>query len=125
MPISIVLDAERRFLRVTLTGRWPTISEQMQERANARKIGLLDADRPVLIDLRGVTDDLPQSAEARLAVTAARQSEGWARRRALLVSTDRQCEAAEIFVALAAPALAVFREEAEAIAWLAMVHEHP
>ena len=115
MPALTQTD-DRGFIRITLTGSWPTLDElrKIRKDLDARGEG-----SSVLADMRGVTGDFPYSEQIRSAVANVRDSKTSAvRRRAVLVGSDVQFGIARMFQSLLPGEVQVFRDEETAISWL-------
>src|SRR5258707_12574727 len=107
MPALAHTD-DRGFIRVTLTGSWPTLDElkKLRKDLDARGEG-----NSVLADMRGVTGDFPYSEQIRSVVANVRESKTSAtRRRAVLVGSDVQFGIARMFQSLLPGEVEVFRD---------------
>jgi hypothetical protein len=116
MPLSSELDA-RGFTRLTLDGQWPSIDDLV---AWYRSVGDIRDVHRLLIDMRGTTGPLPKFPKIRETLGAfdTNNQPSRERRRAVIVSSDVQFGVARSFQALVPGDMAVFRDEASAIAWL-------
>ena len=114
MPAITNID-DRGFIRVTLSGSWPTL----EELKGLRK--LLDAGEGhrVLADIRDVTEQFPYYDEIRKVIDRLKGSKASAtRRRAVIVGSDLQFGVARVFQSLLPGQVEVFRDEAAAVVWL-------
>jgi len=115
MPIEAMVDAQG-FLRLTFSDAWPSLAELKTVRMAMENPG---GHRLILADLRGLNGHLPHVDEIRSLIARVANSGGAAaRRRAVVVSTDVQFGVARIFQSLLPGEVGVFRDEAEAVAWL-------
>ena len=115
MPALTHVD-DRGFIRITLSGSWPTVDELRKLR---RDLDARGEGNNVLADMRGVTGDFPYSEQIRDAVATVRQSKtSAARRRAVLVGSDVQFGIARMFQSLLPGEVEVFRDEETALSWL-------
>lgn len=120
MAVRAEADKSGKYLRVTITGSWPTPMEQAQLRADLMKRGVVGLNTVVLIDIRGVTR-LPTSEAIRSAVATAVAQEAAPLRRAFLVETPAQHDVARTMQewgGLEGAQIRVFKDEAAALRWL-------
>ena len=115
MPVLTHVD-DRGFIRITLSGSWPSPDElrKLRKDLDARGEG-----KSVLADMRAVTGEFPYSEQIRSAVANVRDSKASAaRRRAVLVGSDVQYGIARMFQSLLPGEVEVFRDEEAAVSWL-------
>jgi hypothetical protein len=120
MAVKAEPDKTGKYLRVTITGPWPSPMEQAQLRADLMRRGIVGPRTVVLVDMRGVTTP-PTPEEVRNAVATAVAQEAAPIRRAFLVETQAQHDAARAMQELGAfegAPIRVFKDEAAAIRWL-------
>ena len=107
---------DRGFIRLTLSGSWPTLDELRLLRKDLDSRGPRDT---VLADLRAVTQDFPYAEQVRSAVDLVRNDQASnRRRRAVLVGSDVQFGIARMFQALLPGEVEIFRDEQAAVDWL-------
>jgi len=115
LPTTTNID-DRGFIKLTLSGSWPTPSELK----GLRK--LLDGNAGlgrVLADIRDVTGEFPYHDEIRLLIGRVKDSKAAAaRRRAVIVGSDIQFGIARVFQSLLPGEVEVFRDELSAVSWL-------
>lgn len=114
MPIDVQFDADLQLLVVTVAGSWPTLPEIVAQRSRVLARGLLEPGIVELIDVRAVTR-LPNLTQMRATLEAVGTPP---RKRAIVVETSLQFNAGKIAESLDPRSLKVFREEADALAWL-------
>jgi hypothetical protein len=119
MPLTIAYNDQSAFLRVTVTGAWPTAMEQAQVRARLVDHGVLTENTCVLIDLRAVAE-APTPDDIQSAIATAVAQDTALVRRALLV-TPQQYGATSALAELddyeGAP-IKLFKDESAAVRWL-------
>ena len=116
MALSSTRD-ERGFIRLTLTGSWPTIDELI---AWYKTLGDIRSIRLLLIDMRAAAGKMPRFPDIRDTVGAFETDSRFAkdRKRAVIVSNDVQFGIARSFQAIVPGQMEVFRDEPSAITWL-------
>lgn len=115
MSLEIRFDEERRLLHVTVSGTWPTLPEIVAERSRLILAGLIRPGVVELVDARRVTKGIPNLSQMQGILHAIGKPP---HKRALVVSSNVQFGAGRIAEALDPKGVRVFREEAEALAWL-------
>ena len=104
-------------MRLTLDGEWPSLDQMVSLQ---KTLGDMRGVSRVLIDIRKASGPLPKFPGIRETVTAltAHPAAAQRRRRAVIVSSDVQFGIARSFQALLPGDIEVFRDEADALAWL-------
>lgn len=122
MPVTARLDAEGGFLRIEVTGAWPSLDEQRQLRLWLMAQGTLTRDTRALFDLRGMdVATAPFYEGAQQTIAAALQQGGLPRRRAYLAREGAQFGFVRMLQALSENTgieLSCFTDETEAVRWL-------
>jgi len=114
VPIDVQFDADLQLLVVTIAGSWPTLPDIVAQRSRLVARGLLKPGVVELIDIRSVAR-LPNVTEMRAILEAFGAP---SRKRAIVVETSLQFNAGKRAEALEPRSMKVFREEADALAWL-------
>jgi hypothetical protein len=119
MAIAIDTSDAPAFIRITLTGEWPTLEEQSVARQRAIDNGELTAETRALIDFRGLASTAPY-AEVEKIIASAMKAGGWPLFRAYVVGSAVQFGLVRHMKALAPPPveIEVFTDEQEAQIWL-------
>jgi len=120
MPIEVTYEAEAGFLRVTVSGSWPSPVEQATLRSRLLDDGVVTLDTPVLYDVRQLTT-LPSRDQVQEAIATAVAQNVAPMKRAFLVATLAQDLIANRIRTLGereGSSIRVFWEEAAAIQWL-------
>ena len=115
MPIDVKFDEDRRLIRVTVTGAWPTLPEIIDERSRLIMSGFLRPGVVELVDTRGVTKGIPNLSEMQAIMHAIGKPPD---KRAVVVSSNIQFNAGRMAELLDPNGLKVFREEQPALDWL-------
>lgn len=115
MPIDTKFDEDRRLLRVTVTGMWPTLPEIIAERSRLILAGIIRPGVVALVDARGVTKGIPNLSQMQSVMHAIAKPPD---KRAILVSSNVQYEAGRMAELLDPKGLKVFRDDESAIKWL-------
>jgi len=63
MPIDVKFDEEKRLLRVTISGAWPTLPEIVAERSRLILAGIIRPGVVELVDARKVTKGIPNLSQ--------------------------------------------------------------
>jgi hypothetical protein len=115
MPTTTNID-DRGFIRVTLSGSWPTLAEL---RGLRKTLDAADRGQSVLADIRDVTEQFPYYDQIRAAIDRVKDSKPAAtRRRAVIVGSEVQFGIARAFQSLLPGEVEVFRDEGAALIWL-------
>jgi hypothetical protein len=119
MPIAIDTSEAPSFIRITVTGEWPTLEEQRDARQRAIDHGHLTADTRALIDFRGLSSTVPYTEVAKI-IESAMKAGGWPLFRAYVVGSAVQFGLVRHLKALAPPhvEIEVFTDEQEAQVWV-------
>ena len=115
MPIDVKFDEDRRLIRVTVAGTWPTLPEIIAERSRLMAAGYIRPGVVELVDTRGVTRGIPNLSQMQAIMHAISKPPD---KRAIVVGTNLQLSAGRMAELLDPKGLKVFREEAPALAWL-------
>jgi hypothetical protein len=115
MAIDVKFDEDRRLIRVTLTGAWPTLPEVIAERSRLIMAGTIRAGVVELVDARGVTRGIPNLSQMQALLHAISKPPD---KRAIVVSSNIQFNAGRMAELLDPNCLKVFREEQPALDWL-------
>jgi hypothetical protein len=116
MPIEASFDEERKLLRVTVTGTWPTLPEIVAERSRLILAGMIRPGVVELVDARGVTRNIPNLSQMQAILHSISKPPD---RRAIIVGSNVQLSAGRIAELLDPKGLKVFRnDEAAALKWL-------
>jgi hypothetical protein len=115
MPIDLKFDEDRRLLRVTVTGTWPTLPEIVAERSRLILVGIIRPAVVELVDARRVTRGIPNLSQTQAILHAIGKPPF---KRAIVVSSNVQFGAGRMAELLDPKGLRVFRDEESALAWL-------
>ena len=115
MPIDVRFDEERRLIRVTVSGSWPTLPEIIAERSRLILAGVIRPGVVELCDARGVTRGIPNLSQMQAILHSISKPPD---KRAIIVSSAVQFTAGRMAEVLDPQGLRVFREEEPALAWL-------
>jgi hypothetical protein len=115
LPIEIHFDEERRLLRATLTGTWPTLPEIVAERSRLILAGMIRPGVVELVDARAVTKGIPNLSQMEGILHAIGKPP---HKRAIVVTSNVQFNAGRMAELLDPRGLKVFRDEESAIEWL-------
>ena len=115
MPIDVKFDEERRLLRVTISGAWPTLPEIIAERSRLILEGFIRPGVVELVDGRGVTKGIPNLSQIQAILHSISNPPI---KRAIIVSSNVQFGAGRLAETLDPRGLKVFRDEKSALAWL-------
>lgn len=115
MPIDLTFDEDRRLLRVTVTGAWPTLPEITAERSRLILVGIIRPGVVELVDARGVTKGIPNLSQMQAILHAIGKPP---MKRAIVVSSRGQFGAGRMAELLDPKGLKVFRDEDSALQWL-------
>ena len=115
MPIDVKFDEEKRLLRITITGAWPTLPDIIAERSRLILEGFIRPGVVELIDARGVTKGIPNLSQMQAILQSISKP---ALKRAIVVSSNVQFGAGRLAETLDPKGLKVFRDEESALAWL-------
>ncbi len=63
MAIDVTFDEEKRLLRVTISGAWPTLPEIVAERSRLILAGIIRPGVVELVDARQVTKGIPNLSQ--------------------------------------------------------------
>ena len=119
MPLHADTSDAPRFLRITVSGEWPSFDERAAFRRQLIADGHMQPDTRALIDLRGLTT-LPAHGDVDAIVAAARRDGGLTRLHAYVVTTVDQIVIARMLKQSAGPATVVeiFKDAQAAETWL-------
>jgi hypothetical protein len=119
MPLDADTSDAPRFLRITITGDWPSFDERAAFRKQLLADGHLNNDTRMLIDLRGL-ETLPAAGDIDAIVSSARRDGGLPRLHAYVVTTVDQIVVARMLKHSAGPGAVVeiFKEDQDAVTWL-------
>ena len=119
LPLHADTSDSPRFLRITVSGEWPSYDERAAFRKGLITDGLLKPDTLTLIDLRGLTT-LPAHGDVDAIVSAARREGGLTRLHAYIVTTVDQIVLARMLKqsAGAGTVVEIFKDAKEAETWL-------
>ena len=120
MPIEVTFDEDRRLLRVTVTGSWPTLPEIVAERSRLILAGMIRPGVVELVDARGVNKNIPNLSQMQAILHSISKPPD---KRAIIVGSNVQMSAGRIAEVLDPKGLRVFREEQPALEWL--FGDHP
>lgn len=115
MPIDVRFEEERRLVRVTISGAWPTLPEIVAERSRLIVAGIIRPGVVELCDARGVTRGIPNLSQMQAILHSISKPPD---KRAIVVSSTVQFTAGRMAELLDPRGLRVFRDEEPAIAWL-------
>ena len=115
MPIDVKFDEDRKLIRVTVTGAWPTLPEVIAERSRLIMAGMIRPGVVELIDGRGVTKGIPNLSQMQAMLHAIGRPPN---KRAIVVASNIQFNAGRMAELLDPNCLKVFREEQPALDWL-------
>jgi hypothetical protein len=115
MAIDVKFDEEKRLLRVTLTGAWPTLPDIIAERSRLILAGIIRPGVVELVDARSVTKGIPNLSQMQAILHSISNPP---LKRAIVVSSNVQFGAGRIAETLDPRGLKVFRDEESALAWL-------
>jgi len=115
VPIDVKFDEEKRLLRITITGAWPTLPDIVAERSRLILEGFIRPGVVELIDARGVTKGIPNLSQIQAILQSINKP---ALKRAIVVSSNVQFGAGRLAETLDPKGLRVFRDEESALAWL-------
>jgi hypothetical protein len=115
MPIELKFDEDRRLLRVTVTGTWPTLPEIVAERSRLILLGIIRPGVVELVDARSVTKGIPNLSQVQAILHAIGKPPF---KRAIVVTSNVQFGAGRMAELLDPKSLKVFRDEESALAWL-------
>ena len=119
LPLSADTSDAPRFLRITVTGEWPSFDERTTFRRQLLADGHLKPETRTLVDLRGLTT-LPAHGDVDSIVAAARREGGLTRLHAYVVTTVDQIVLARMLKHSSGPGTVVeiFKDVPEAETWL-------
>lgn len=119
MPLHADTSDAPRFLRITVSGEWPSLDDRAAFRRQLIKDGYMRPDTRALIDLRGLTT-LPSHGDVDAIVSAARTDGGLTRLHAYIVTSVDQMVIARMLKQSAGPGTVVeiFKDVQEAETWL-------
>jgi hypothetical protein len=119
LPLHADTSDAPRFLRVTVTGEWPSFDERAAFRRQLITDAHMQPDTRALIDLRGLTT-LPAHGDVDAIVAAARRDGGLTRLHAYVVTTVDQVVLARMLKQSAGPGnvVEIFKDAQEAETWL-------
>jgi hypothetical protein len=115
MAIVVKFDEEKRLLRVTLSGAWPTLPEIIAERSRLILAGIIRPGVVELVDARKVTKGIPNLSQMQAILHSISSPP---LKRAIIVSSNVQFGAGRLAETLDPRGLKVFRDEESALAWL-------
>lgn len=115
MPIDVEFDENRRLIRVTIAGAWPTLPEIVAERSRLIMAGYIRPGVVELVDTRGVTKGIPNLSQMQAILHAISRPPD---KRAIVVGSNVQLNAGKLAEVLDPKGLKVFRDEPAALAWL-------
>lgn len=115
MPIDVRFEEERRLVRVTISGAWPTLPEIVAERSRLIVAGIIRPGVVELCDARGVTRGIPNLSQMQAILHSISKPPD---KRAIVVHSTVQFTAGRMAELLDPRGLRVFREEEAALAWL-------
>lgn len=115
MPIDVRFEEERRLVRVTISGAWPTLPEIVAERSRLIVAGIIRPGVVELCDARGVTRGIPNLSQMQAILHSISKPPD---KRAIVVHSTVQFTAGRMAELLDPQGLRVFRDEEPAIAWL-------
>ena len=119
MPIAVDTSKAPQFVRLTITGAWPGITDIGMVRQRLIAHGHLTELTRGLVDIRNV-ETIPNYADVAAMIEAARRDGGMPWYRAYVVSSAEQFGIVRQMKALAPPGykIEIFFNEADALAWL-------
>lgn len=119
LPLTADTSDAPRFLRITVTGDWPSFEERATFRRGLLESGHLAPATRTLVDLRGLTT-LPEHGDVDAIVSVARREGGLTRLHAYVVTSVDQIVLARMLKQSAAAGMAVeiFKDPQEAETWL-------
>ena len=119
MPIAVDTSEAPQFVRLTITGPWPGITDIGMVRERLIAHGHLTEVTRGLVDIRNV-ETIPNYADVAAMIEAARRGGGMPWYRAYVVSSAEQFGIVRQMKALAPPGykIEIFFNEADALAWL-------
>jgi len=119
VPLSADTSDSPRFLRITVTGEWPSFEERAAFRRVLKTDGLLKPDTRTLIDLRGLTT-LPAHGDVDAIVSEARRDGGLTRLHAYIVASVDQIVLVRMLKHSAGvgTVVEIFKDAQEAETWL-------
>ena len=119
MPLHADTSDAPRFLRITVSGEWPSFDERAIFRRQLIADGHMQPDTRALIDLRGLTT-LPAHGDVDAIVAATRRDGGLVRLHAYVVATVDQVVLARLLKQSAGTGTVVeiFKDAQEAETWL-------
>src|SRR6188474_2247957 len=115
MAIVVKFDEEKRLLRVTISGAWPTLPEIVAERSRLILEGFIRPGVVELVDARGVTKGIPNLSQMQAILQSISKPPD---KRAIVVSSSLHFGAARLAETLDPKGLKVFRDEESARKWL-------
>jgi hypothetical protein len=115
MPLDVTFDEDKRLIRVTVTGAWPTMTEIIAERSRLIVAGYIRADVVELVDVRNVTKGIPNLSQMQAILHAIGRPPN---RRAVVVGSNLQFGAGRLAELLDPTGIKIFREEDAALKWL-------
>ena len=115
MAIVVKFDEEKRLLRVTISGAWPTLPDIIAERSRLILAGLIRPGVIELVDARQVTKGIPNLSQMQAILHSISNPP---LKRAIIVSSNVQFGAGRLAETLDPRGLKVFRDEESALAWL-------
>jgi hypothetical protein len=123
MPLDVKFDEDKRLIRVTVTGAWPTMPEIIAERSRLIMAGYIRPDVVEIVDIRNVTKGIPNLSQMQGIIHAIGKPPN---RRAVVVGTSLQFSAGRMAELLDPTGIKIFREEDSALKWLLEPpEEHP
>jgi hypothetical protein len=119
LPLHADTSDAPRFVRITLTGAWPSFDERAAFRRRLVADGHMKADTRALIDLRGLMT-LPAHGDVDAIVATAQREGGLPRLHAYIATTVDQIIVARMFKlsAGAGTIVEIFKDVHEAETWL-------
>ena len=119
LPLDSDISDAPRFLRITVSGDWPSFDERATFRRSLITAGHLKPETRTLIDLRELTN-LPAHGDVDSIVAAARREGGLTRLHAYVVTSVDQIVLARMLKHSAGPGniVEIFKDIQEAETWL-------
>ncbi|HUQ89556.1 MAG TPA: hypothetical protein VM096_18480 [Vicinamibacterales bacterium] len=121
MPVPLTVDTSDapRFVRITISGEWPSFEDRATFRKQLIAAGHLKPETRTLVDLRGLTT-LPAHGDVDSIISAARRDGGLPRLHAYIVDTVDQIVLARMLKhsAGAGTVVEIFKDVQEAETWI-------
>ena len=115
MALDVTFDEDKRLIRVTVSGTWPTLPEIVTERSRMILAGYIRPGVVELVDTRGVTRGIPNLSQMQAILHAIGKPPD---RRAIVVGSSLQFGAGRMAELLDPTGIKIFREEDAALKWL-------